>query len=1329
MRIGPGSRRSDYVIALLFAVLATAVTIVLRRYIDPPPYALFYASVAVVAFIGGPGPALATAFLAALLIDLFIAPPLFSLWMSGTDLLRVISFIAVAGIIGGITVQRRRAEVSLVESESRFRTMADSAPVLIWTSGTDKLCNFFNRTWLRFTGRTMEQELGNGWTEAVHPDDFDHCLKVYAESFDARREFDVEYRLRRHDGQYRWLLNRGVPRFSLQGEFEGYIGSCIDITERKAAAQAAAEREARLTAILDAAVDGIITISEQGIMESANPAAERIFGYSREELIGRNVKMLMPSPDREQHDQYLRNYLATGQPKIIGTGREVIGLRKDGSTFPMDLAVSDVRFDGRRMFTGIVRDISLSRLAEQKLRHSEERFRLLFENSPIGVAIARQSKILFANPALVAMFGLERQEDIIGQSLGELVAPEIREEVWQRNLKRERGESETTEYESIGVRKDGSRFPFFLQARRIDLPDGPASIGFLLDITRRRHAEEALQQREREFKALVENAPDIITRFDRQYRHLYVNPAIERATGMPPTHFIGKTNRELGMDPELCDLWERHYDQAFNERREVSFDFSFPTASGLRHYNARLVPEISADGSVESIMGITRDTTARVQAEEALRFSEQRFRNIIEQSPLSIQVISPDGYTIAANRAWEQLWGTTRDKLQGYNMLEDKLLEARGVLSDIRRAFAGEYVHIPPLLYDPAENNLPGRPRWVEAFYYSTKDEYGQVREVVVMLQDVTERKRIEQERSDLLAREQALRQEAEASQRRSAFLAEASEVLVSSLDYDATLASVARLALPGFADACAIDLLEEEQGLRQVALVHVDPELEKFGHELRRRYPPDARRPGPIHDALSSGRAELGPEVDETLLKVATRDSDHLEAIRRFQIRSFIVAPLLARGRTFGVITFITSHTSGRRYGHADLMLAEELARRAALAVDNARLYTEAQRANRVKDEFLATLSHELRTPLNAILGWSQLLRMGRLDQNEVDQGLETIERNANIQSQLIEDLLDVSRIITGRLRLDVRPVELPPIIDAAIAAVRPAADAKHIRLKPKYDASAAPILGDAARLQQVVWNLLSNAIKFTPRGGRVEVMLDRVDSQVEITVRDTGSGIDPDFLPHVFERFRQADASTTRKHGGLGLGLAIVRHLVELHGGVVQARSEGQGAGATFIVRLPIAAVHDEEQRASPDAAATTTDFASLRRAPSLAGLRVLVVDDELDARRLISTVLRQCGADVIAASSAAEALDLLARQRPDVLISDIGMPGEDGYSLIRRLRASENHDQRLPAVALTAYARTEDRLRALAAGFQMHVSKPVNPAELATVVGSLAGRTADE
>jgi signal transduction histidine kinase/CheY-like chemotaxis protein len=477
------------------------------------------------------------------------------------------------------------------------------------------------------------------------------------------------------------------------------------------------------------------------------------------------------------------------------------------------------------------------------------------------------------------------------------------------------------------------------------------------------------------------------------------------------------------------------------------------------------------------------------------------------------------------------------------------------------------------------------------------------------------------------------------------------------------------------------------------------------------------------VDQAIEAGSAEasIGPELASAIglpdgtvavLLGGRPDAEVLKTLK-------ILLPLL--GSLFRA-------ESVTRRAEADSILAQQAAAQSTelaskldvTRADLQRAVVVAETATRARDEFLASVSHELRTPLTSIIGWIQLLR-DDTDPAHVAEGLETIDRNARAQSRLIEDLLDFSRINAGKLRLHVRPIELIDVIGAAVEVVRPAADAKGVSIDSVLDPSSGLVSGDADRLQQVVWNLLSNGVKFTPCGGRVQVRVERVTSHSELTVSDTGEGISKDFLPFVFDRFSQADSTSSRTHGGLGLGLGIVRHLVELHGGTVQAFSPGLGKGSTFVVRLPLIVAHREEgvPASRPIEHPPEPPRGELG---DLTGVAVLVAEDNDDARKLLTTIFQRCGATVEAAENVPVALRLLSGFRPDIIVSDIEMPGEDGYSLIRKVRAQESRDSRIPAIALTAYTRPPDRVRALAAGFQMHMGKPVDPTELVAAVKSL-------
>jgi signal transduction histidine kinase/ActR/RegA family two-component response regulator len=488
-----------------------------------------------------------------------------------------------------------------------------------------------------------------------------------------------------------------------------------------------------------------------------------------------------------------------------------------------------------------------------------------------------------------------------------------------------------------------------------------------------------------------------------------------------------------------------------------------------------------------------------------------------------------------------------------------------------------------------------------------------------------------------------------------------------------------------------------------------------------------DTFPPGhPIHEVVATGETRVVERVAE--LEAHAPSARYVAHLRELGVRRAAFVPLVAHGAVIGVLG-AAGTAAGRPLDDDAVRLLETLARHATLAVENARLYEDAERlrrraeeANVSKDQFLATVTHELRTPLNAILGWARILKGGEADAATLAKGLDTIERNAKAQAQLIEDLLDVSRVAVGKLKLAPSAVFVPAAIETAIDSARPAAEAKRVRLEADVDPDVGTIVADPDRFQQVIWNLVSNSVKFTPPGGAVRVRARRADSEFELVVEDDGAGIAPEFLPYVFEKFQQAERGT-RKAGGLGLGLAIVRHLVELHGGSVAAESEGAGRGARFTVRFPILAA------LPPTEAPPAESGEGGGRVPPpprvLGGARVLVVDDEPDARAIVSAILTQAGAAVRAAGSADEALALLGAELPDALVSDIGMPGKDGYALIRQVRGlPRERGGRLPAVALTAYARSEDRTRALTAGFTMHIPKPVDPTELVVVLANVLG-----
>ena len=730
------------------------------------------------------------------------------------------------------------------------------------------------------------------------------------------------------------------------------------------------------------------------------------------------------------------------------------------------------------------------------------------------------------------------------------------------------------------------------------------------------------------------------------------------------------------------------------------------------------------------------------QQTAALRESEERFRLLVQSSAHIIWRMTADGRFVGKQESWERFTGQSFEQYQDFGGLDAVHSEDRERVSLMWQ----QAITTPaPVEAEYRLRNRDNEYHHVLARGVPMLDIEGRVKEWVGYIEDITERKRLEEQREKLLELEKAARQEAENAQRLSATLltieeeariaaeqnaekqrliqkrltrlVDASAALLSSLQLSTVLPTIIDLAKQVVAaDAYSIWFYKAAGG--DWHLVSSEGLSEEYIHNT-----------GAI---LTGVKLTAFPPVIASDISQEPRLASRLAAYEAEGIQSVLMMPLVIQGECVATLGFYYKTT--HQFDEVEVSVAEALANLAAAAINTAELYEEqrrlreaAEEANRLKDEFLVTVSHELRTPLNAILGWATLLRQGKANELSAARAVETIERNARAQAQLVEDLLDVSRIISGRLKLDVQPLELTSVIKAAIQSLQHAADAKEIRLQITLDPKADRISGDAARLQQVLWNLLANAVKFTPKGGLVQVRLERIDSQAQVTVSDTGEGINPEFLPYVFERFKQADGSTTRRHGGLGLGLAIARHLVEMHGGTIEAQSAGAGQGASFIIRLPLIARQTTERVLTIETEDGRQAVNAMKgNKVNLSGLRVFVVDDERDTREMLKVALEQSGADVMTAASAREAFEAMPGFKPDVLVCDIGMPEEDGYSLIRKIRQLEAEQGRnTPAIALTGYVRVEDRIKALEAGFQMFVPKPVETDELAALIASLVGR----
>jgi PAS domain S-box-containing protein len=871
-------------------------------------------------------------------------------------------------------------------------------------------------------------------------------------------------------------------------------------------------------------------------------------------------------------------------------------------------------------------------------------------------------------------------------------------------------------YETVRLRKDGTLRNISLTVSPIRSPDGRV-IGaskVARDITDRKHAEATM----REQSEVIRQAYDAIFLRDSANAITLWNSGAERTYGYTQEEALGRSPHELLKTEPPIPLEEIYV----RLRREGYWEgeLRHTRKDGVQIFvESRWATVRDERGEVTSVLEITRDVTERKRAEERLLNAAA----IVENSDDAIISKDLNGVIRSWNPGAQRLYGYTAEETVGQpvTMLipDDRPDEEPHILEQIRRGDRVDH-------YETVRRRKDGTLLEVSLTVSPVRDAGGRIVGASKIARDVTARRRAERQ-----VREQA--EVIETVNRLGQMLAGELDLhkLVQAVTDAATEISKAHFG------SFFYNVLNE-QGESYMLYTLSGVPREAFAHFPMPRntdiFAPTFAGEGTV----LINDVHLDPRYGKNSPYFGMPEG-HLPVV------SYLAVPVISRsGDVIGGLFF--GHPAPGVFDERAARVIEGLAAQAAVAMDNARLFEAAQRAraeaeaaaaenerlyrdareaSRLKDEFLATVSHELRTPLTAILGWAHMLRTGQINGDSAAGAFETIERNARAQAQLIEDLLDVSRIITGKLRIDVRPVDPNSFIEAAVEAVRPAAEAKGVRLQKVMDTGVATVSGDPVRLQQVVWNLLSNAIKFTPRGGRVQVRLERVNSHVEIAVSDTGAGISPDFLPHVFDRFRQADQKTTRRHGGLGLGLAIVRHLVELHGGTVRAESGGEGHGSTFTVLLPVAPVYADPTQGRVHPA--TREMLPFFECPDrLDGLRVLVVDDEPDTRELLKAGLGHCGAVVTVAASAAEALEALGASTPDVLISDIGMPDEDGYMLMRKVRALPAAEGgSVPAIALTAYARVEDRMQALRAGYQMHVTKPVEMAELAAIVASLSRR----
>ena len=1274
--------------------------------------------------------------------------------------------------------ERVSAEQALRESEERYRAFIEQSAEGIWRfeleqpissecPEDEQIEHFYQYGYLAECNDVMAQMYGfSRAQEIVGVRLPDLVVRSDPHNIEYLRSF-IRSGYRLNDAESHEIDKQGNAKYflnNLVGIVENGVlirawGSQRDITERKRVEEALQETNQTLQALIQASPLGIMTLDTDGNLKMWSPAASRMFGWTEQEVLGRSLPYVSKNQQEEFHQLH--------QIKLQGnslTGVEVRRQKKDGS--PIDIAIWGAPLQDAKgninSTMAVIADIT-DRKRNQALLAAQTR---VLEMIATGAAFPEVLDVLArlieeqSDEAICSLLLLDKA----GTKLGECIAPTLPESY--KDAIREgvaigvcAGSCGTAAYRrkpvivsdiandrlwaeyrdlplSHGLQACWS-MPIFSSngevlgtfAMYYRIPRGPSPQEWqLIEVSahlagiaiERQRAESALKESEERFRKFFEEAPIGISVVDvdgkllqvnKTYREMlgYLEEELHQLTFADITH-PEDLKKDLGYAEQLFKgeipsyQLEKRY---IKKNREILW------------INLTATMICDQDGKVCYGLGMVEDITDRKRTQEALSETNQTLQALIQACPLAITVFNlDDGKVKMWNPAAEQIFGwTTQEALGRFlpSVPEDKQDEFLANLDFVRQGKALTGV-------EARRQNRNGSPIDISVWAAPLRDAKGNM-SCMSIVADISDKKQAQE----------ALKE----SEERFRKLAE--KVRVIPWEADATTGRFTYVG-PQTVDILGYPL--------------ADWYTDNFWTE--HIYPED--REWAIKHCVDSSAFLDNYEFEYRML---TADGQVVWLYDIVNVVRSEDGPSLLRG-------FMIDITQRKRLEQErEQLLAREQAARA-----------EAESANRMKDEFLATLSHELRTPLNAMLGWTQMLRTRKLDEATSTRAFETIDRNTKSLAALIEDVLDVSRIISGKLHLNVCPVELVSVVEAAIDTVRPTATLKEIQLDFILDRSIEPVLGDANRLQQVLWNLISNAVKFTPKGGRVEVKVERVDRMagwqveeelqvdrlqvegsnqssnlqpsnlqpsnlqpsnlqpsnlqpsnpyVQIQVSDTGKGIARDFLPYVFDRFRQENSSTTRSYGGLGIGLAIVRHLVELHGGTVHADSPGEGKGATFSVQLPLVSVLTSVSN-QPLVESTVEDKVPLDSLPALDGLRVLVVDDEADARELVATLLKQCGVEVTAVATVSEGLEALQQLKPNVLVSDIGMPQEDGYALIRKVRALDaEQGGQIPAVALTAYARAEDRIRALAAGFQLHIPKPVNSQELVAVVANLAGRTA--
>ncbi|MEG4349702.1 PAS domain S-box protein [Microcoleus sp. LAD1_D3] len=1212
------------------------------------------------------------------------------------------------GEIVGINVvvqeitDRKMAELALQESNNRFElaTRAIDGIVFEWDLASNSVYRSEGLSSIVGVRPEDAQATPEWWRERLHPVDLAR-IQAGAESIFTGDRYEDEYRVRHEDGRWIDVWERGCLIRNEQGEVTKIVGFTSNITQRKQAEAALRDRETHLQLIFDSAKDyAIFTMDTDGHVTSWNAGAQRLLGYTQAEIVGQHGRIIFTPEDSAARMPEAEMHSALTQGK---GENERWHLRKDGSrlwgsglVMPLRDAAGEVQG-----FLKILQDKTERRQIEEALRQSENLYRTLADGLPELMWInTADGRLEFCNQHWKSYTGLMPELPMPAPVLQLFHPDDLPTVVGTRTPAIEAGEA--YEFECRVRRFDGN-YRWHL-ARLVPVKNRGGKVvqwaGIGIDIDDRKRAEESLAESDRRFRFLAESLPHMIWNVDSGGEIRFTNQQKwSEYLGMSYEEAAQNNWESLVPPSDLAESWAR-WEECLITGEVYQLELRLRRAADQmeRWHLSRALPIRDAGGQIVEWIGTNTDIHDRKQAqlnEQFLSDLEIRLRQGSNPAEMLGEAMNSLGEYLKVDRCiWHEIDVEADQAIVHQDWHQPDLASAVGTyqISDFKTqelkalSMAGQILVISDIANYPHTAHLFDNysavciralvdvpclqeGRWVALLLVTSKvvrhwrpDEVWLMQEVVARLWTVILHAGALHELHESEARFRALADNIA----QLAWMTDATGGIFwynqRWFDYTGTT-------------------LEEMQGWGWQK-VHHPEHLDRVVEKFRR--------------CIETG------ELWEDTFPLRGKDGSY---------RWFLSRAVAIRDDRGKVLRWCGTNTDITDRKVAEVERERLLAREKAAR-------EEAEQANRVKDEFLAVLSHELRTPLNPIMGWAKLLQSNILTPQKQRYALETIERNAKLQTQLIEDLLDVSGILQGKVSLNILPVDLAEVIGAAIETVRLAAQVKSIQISTQFAPNLGSVLGDAGRLQQVVWNLLSNAVKFTPPGGKIAVVLHRVDRNAQITVTDTGKGIEPDFLPYVFDYFRQADSTMTRKFGGLGLGLAIVRHLVELHGGTVKSDSPGEGKGATLTVWIPLMPVQSQTSLAATAPPEQSFD---------LSGIRVLAVDDDADARDLVVFLLEDCGASVTAVANAADALAVLTQSVPDLLLSDIGMPDTDGYMLMRQVRALAPHKGGLvPAIALTAYAGEINYQQALAAGFQRHLSKPLDPDKLVQAILDLLDRS---